>query len=81
MADVYDAMTSDRPYRRALSHEVAVSELSAAAARSSTRQSKPWLLIQRQGLCLPLLEKAAPRLDGSRFDDARQLQLRPAWQS
>jgi uncharacterized membrane protein len=27
VADVYDAMTSDRPYRRALSHEVAVSEL------------------------------------------------------
>jgi hypothetical protein len=27
VADVYDAMTSDRPYRRALSHEVALSEL------------------------------------------------------
>ncbi len=27
VADVYDAMTSDRPYRSALSHEVAVSEL------------------------------------------------------
>lgn len=27
VADVYDAMTSDRPYRKALSHEVAVSEL------------------------------------------------------
>ena len=27
VADVYDAMTSDRPYRAALSHEVAVSEL------------------------------------------------------
>jgi putative nucleotidyltransferase with HDIG domain len=27
VADVYDAMTSDRPYRLALSHEVAVSEL------------------------------------------------------
>jgi putative nucleotidyltransferase with HDIG domain len=27
VADVYDAMTSDRPYRRALSHDVAVSEL------------------------------------------------------
>jgi HD-GYP domain-containing protein (c-di-GMP phosphodiesterase class II) len=27
VADVYDAMTSDRPYRRALSHEVAVAEL------------------------------------------------------
>jgi uncharacterized membrane protein len=28
VADVYDAMTSDRPYRRALSHHVAISELS-----------------------------------------------------
>jgi putative nucleotidyltransferase with HDIG domain len=27
VADVYDAMTSDRPYRRALSHEIAISEL------------------------------------------------------
>jgi hypothetical protein len=27
VADVYDAMTSDRPYRAALSHEVAVAEL------------------------------------------------------
>jgi putative nucleotidyltransferase with HDIG domain len=27
VADVYDAMTSDRPYRNALSHEVAVAEL------------------------------------------------------
>jgi HD-GYP domain-containing protein (c-di-GMP phosphodiesterase class II) len=27
VADVYDAMTSDRPYRRALSHDIAVSEL------------------------------------------------------
>lgn len=27
VADVYDAMTSDRPYRRALSHEVAIGEL------------------------------------------------------
>ena len=27
VADVYDAMTSDRPYRRALSHEVALSEI------------------------------------------------------
>ena len=27
VADVYDAMTSDRPYRRALSHEVAIDEL------------------------------------------------------
>jgi hypothetical protein len=31
VADVYDAMTSDRPYRRALSHEVAVSELTRGA--------------------------------------------------
>ena len=27
VADVYDAMTSDRPYRRALTHEAAVREL------------------------------------------------------
>jgi HD-GYP domain-containing protein (c-di-GMP phosphodiesterase class II) len=27
VADVYDAMTSDRPYRRALPHEVAAAEL------------------------------------------------------
>lgn len=27
VADSYDAMTSDRPYRRALTHEVAISEL------------------------------------------------------
>ena len=27
IADAYDAMTSDRPYRKALSHEVAIAEL------------------------------------------------------
>lgn len=37
VADVYDAMTSDRPYRRALSHEIAVSEL----IRGSGSQFEP----------------------------------------
>jgi HD-GYP domain-containing protein (c-di-GMP phosphodiesterase class II) len=32
VADAYDAMTSHRPYRRALSHEVAVAELRRNAA-------------------------------------------------
>ncbi len=31
VADVYDAMTSDRPYRAALSHEVAIAELANGA--------------------------------------------------
>ncbi|MFZ5633596.1 MAG: PAS domain S-box protein [Bacillota bacterium] len=31
IADAYDAMTSDRPYRRALSHEEAVTEIKRAA--------------------------------------------------
>jgi putative nucleotidyltransferase with HDIG domain len=33
VADSYDAMTSNRPYRRALSHEVAVEEIRAQAGR------------------------------------------------
>ena len=36
VADTYDAMTSDRAYRRALPHEVAVDEIERCAARSST---------------------------------------------
>ena len=28
MCDTYDAMTSDRPYRKALSHEIAIQEIS-----------------------------------------------------
>ncbi len=31
VADAYDAMTTDRPHRRALSHEGAMDELAAAA--------------------------------------------------
>ncbi|RLB52813.1 MAG: hypothetical protein DRI34_14225, partial [Deltaproteobacteria bacterium] len=31
VADTYDAMTSDRPYRAALSHEIAVAELRRCA--------------------------------------------------
>ncbi len=31
--DAYEAMTSDRPYRKALSHEVAVAELRKMAGR------------------------------------------------
>lgn len=33
VADTYDAMTSDRPYRDALSHEVAIQEIEANAGR------------------------------------------------
>jgi putative nucleotidyltransferase with HDIG domain len=33
VADVYDAMTSDRPYRLALSHDVALAEVAAEAGR------------------------------------------------
>jgi HD-GYP domain-containing protein (c-di-GMP phosphodiesterase class II) len=32
VADTYDAMTSDRAYRSALSHEIAVAELKRCAA-------------------------------------------------
>ena len=45
VADSYDAMTSDRPYRRALPHEVAMIELQRGAGtqfdRSSWRRSWP----------------------------------------
>ena len=34
VADVYDALTSDRPYRRALSHEAAIAHLLAEAGRT-----------------------------------------------
>ena len=39
--DAYHAMTSDRPYRRAMAHDDAVAELAPPPARSSTRASSP----------------------------------------
>lgn len=33
LADTYDAMTTDRPYRRALPHDVAMAEIEAGAGR------------------------------------------------
>ena len=33
IADAYDAMTSDRPYRKAMSHDDAIKELQAYAGR------------------------------------------------
>ncbi len=54
VADAYDAMTSDRPYRRALTHEVAVGELQRGAARSSTpRSSRRFLARERAARLQP----------------------------
>ena len=39
IADAYDAMTHDRPYKRAMSHEAAIAELRRTPGRSSTRSS------------------------------------------
>jgi HD-GYP domain-containing protein (c-di-GMP phosphodiesterase class II) len=33
VADAYDAMTSDRPYRKALPHEIALAELERGAGK------------------------------------------------
>ena len=39
VADAYEAMTADRPYRRALPHDLARRSCAAPPARSSTRRS------------------------------------------
>lgn len=48
IADTYDSMTSDRPYRKALSHDVAVEEI----IRCSGTQFDPSIVEQ----CLPVLQ-------------------------
>ena len=40
IADAYDAMTSNRPYRQAMSHKLAIAELK----RCSGKQFDPWLV-------------------------------------
>ncbi len=44
VCDAYDAMTSDRPYRRAMSHEEAVTELRRCAGRQFCEQAVGALL-------------------------------------
>ena len=39
IADAYDAMTHDRPYKRAMSHDAAIAELSGTPGPSSTPSS------------------------------------------
>jgi len=49
IADTYDSMTSDRPYRKALPHEAAIAEIK----RCSGTQFDP-VMVEK---CLPVLEK------------------------
>jgi HD-GYP domain-containing protein (c-di-GMP phosphodiesterase class II) len=58
VADVYDAMTSDRPYRKALSHDVAVSELvQGAGSQFDAAIVEAFLAVQHQ---------AEPKAEASR---------------
>ena len=54
LSDAYDAMTSDRPYRKAMSHTEAISELK----KCSNTQFNPDLvaLIERDGFNVPSYE-------------------------
>lgn len=54
LSDAYDAMTSDRPYRKAMTHEEAISELK----KCSNTQFNPELvaLIERDGFTVPSYE-------------------------
>lgn len=74
VADVFDAMTSDRPYRAALSEEVALAEL----ARGRGTQFDPdvvdaFLEIKREesvACCLPLTRHAASPVSPAEYDQA-----------
>lgn len=70
VADAYDAITSDRPYRRGRSHEVAMAEIAAGAGK----QFDPKVVEVLQSL--PYEELA--RIRGRDLDPARHSPLPPA---
>lgn len=66
IADAYDAMTSDRPYRKALPFEVAVKELSDNAGTQFDPHMVPHFIeLLNSGMFSPREERDAPHLHQS----------------
>ncbi len=56
LSDAYDAMTSDRPYRKAMSHEEAIDEIKKCA--NTQFNSELVKIIEKEGFSTPLYETA-----------------------
>lgn len=70
VADSYDAMTSDRPYRQGLAPEVALAEIEAGAGRQFHPAVAKAFVALRRG------ENPVAALDRAELDELRHLSLR-----